>query len=277
MSGPDPTNVRFDQHLAELRAAAGTSIVDPERAGAILAMAGDLLRRSSCRASGGQASKEIEPALAAIPREAALAHVASLDVKGLRATLLTAFEDAFEAVLADTAEERSLFVDSALTALGTRDRLASLRAALVWAELDTRELDAKLKVIDDGLRERARMLAALNPRRRDELSLLDEDARTEAFWFGARSGCDALLAVYTNRPLSPGDETHIASCEACQRDAKAVGYAVRPAHISSAVLHRLEDGTATPAEVRFSEHHAKGCKACAVAVEAARAVDVAAC
>jgi hypothetical protein len=275
MSGPDPSNVRFDQHRTELRAAAGTSIVDPDRAFAILAMAGDLLRRSACRASGGgEASKEIEPALAAVDRQAALAYVASLDAKSLRATLLAAFEDAFEAMLADTAEERSMFADGALVALGTRDRLASLRTALAWSDLDTKELDGKLAVIDDGLRERTRMLAALNARRRDELSLLDEDARGEAFWFSARSGCDALLAIYTNRPLSKGDETHLASCDACRRDAKAVGYAVRPAHISSAVLLRLEEGAATAAEVRFAEHHARGCKACAVAVEAVRAVDV---
>lgn len=274
MSGPDPTNVRFDQHRTALRAVAGTSIVDPDGAGAVLAMAGDLLRRSACRASGNDASKEIEPALAAVDRNAALAYVAALDAKSLRGTLLSAFEDAFEAMLADTAEERSLFTEGALVALGTRDRLASLRTALAWAEIDTTALDAKLAVIDEGLRERARMLAALNPRRRDEQSLLDEDARGEAFWFGARSGCDALLAIYTNRPLSQGDEAHVAGCEACQRDAKAVGYAVRPAHVSGATLRRIEDGAATAAEVRFVEHHARGCKACAVAVETVRAVNV---
>ncbi|HEX7604664.1 MAG TPA: hypothetical protein VF316_23760 [Polyangiaceae bacterium] len=275
MSGPDPTNVRFDHHRAELRAAAGTSIVDPDRAGAVLAMAGDLLRRSACRAGGGnEASKEIEPALAAVGREAAVAYVASLDATRLRTTLLGAFEDAFEAMLADTTEERSLFAEGALLALGARDHLASVRAALLWSELDTATLDAKLSVIDQGLRERARMLAVLNPRRRDELSLLDEDARGEAFWFGDRNGCDALLAIYTNRPLNKGDETHLAGCEACKRDAKAVGYAVRPAHVSAAILRRIEDGAATAAEVRFVEHHAKGCKACAVAVEAVRAVDV---
>ena len=275
MSGPDPANVRFDQHHADLRAAAGTSIVDPERAGVVLTMAGDLLRRSACRASGSdEASKEIEPALAAVGREAALAYVASLDAKRLRATLLGAFEDAFEAMLADTKEERSLFADGALLALSTRDHLASVRAALVWSEVDPAALDEKLRIIDEGLAARARMLAVLNPRRRDELSLLDADARGEAFWFGDRAGCDALLAIYTNRPLNKGDEAHLASCEACQRDAKSVGYAVRPAHVSAMILRRIEDGAATATEIRFVEHHAKGCKACALAVEAVRAVDV---
>ena len=275
MSGPDPTNVRFVQHRAELRAAAGTSIVDPDRAGAVLAMAGDLLRRSASRVSGGdEASKEIDPALAAIDRKAALAYVASLDARSVRATLLGAFEDAFEAILADTTEERSLFASGALVALAKRDHLASVRTALVWSEVDTAALDAKLSVIDDGLHARVRMLAALNPDRRAELSLLDEDARGEAFWFGARNSCDALLAIYANRALSKGDEAHLASCEACQRDAKAVGYAVRPAHVSAAVLRRIEDGVATAAEVRFVEHHAKACRTCAVAVEAVRAVDV---
>lgn len=276
MSGPDPTIVRFDQHRAELRAAAGTSVVDPDRAGALLATAGDLLRRSASRASGGDASKEIEPALAAIDRKAALDHVAALDAKGLRATLAAAFDDAFEAMLADTAEERAMFAEAALVALTTRDRLASLRAALAWAELDTTGLDAKLTVIDDGLRERTRMLAVLNGRRRDELDLLDPDARGEAFWFGARCGCDALLAVYTNRTASEADAAHLASCDACRRDARAVGYLVRPAHLSAAVLRRIEDGAATAAEVRFAEHHASGCKACAVAVDAVRTVDVSA-
>lgn len=236
-------------------------------------MSGNLLRRSQALESDSQTSLVIDQALQKIDAASIQTFLGTMNPKTVQTRIERAYDDAFEALLADTPEERLLFVESAMEGLRERDRLASVRAALVWAEKPTTEVDAITKKVDASIAKRARMLVALNPRRRDELSLLDADAKKESHWFGSRVNCDALSAVFSGKPV---DEAHLASCEACRKDAEAAGHAVKPKHLDARALERLESEVATEAEKQFAEKHVDSCAACARAVSALAAVDVSA-
>ena len=269
-SQKDPAFDRFADHIARLKKLCDGSakVSDPSLVGEVLTMSGNLLRRSQALKSD---SKIVDEALQKIDAASIQTFLGTMNPKTVQTRVERAYDDAFEALLADTPEERLLFVESAMEGLRERDRLASVRAALVWAEQSTAEVDAITKKVDASIAKRARMLVALNPRRRDELALLDDDAKKESHWFGSRVNCDALGAVFSGKPV---DEAHLASCEACRKDAEAAGHAVKPKHLDARALERLESEVATEAEKQFAEKHVDSCAACARAVSALAAVDV---
>ncbi|CAN5150371.1 hypothetical protein BH09MYX1_BH09MYX1_42570 [soil metagenome] len=274
----DPAFGRFADHLTRLQKAlqktseGSAKISDPSVVGEILTMSGNLLRRSQALASN---SNVIDQALKELDRGSIEAFVGTLDPQALCTQVERAYEDAFEALLAETPEERLLFVDSAMEGLRARDRLASVRAALLWADrtAEVGALDAIAKKVDQNVGTRGRMLVALNDQRRRELALLDDDAKKESPWFSSRISCDALGAVLSGKPV---DEAHLVSCGACRKDAEAAGHAVKPQHLDARALERLESDVATDAEKQFAEKHIDGCSSCARAVAALGAVDVSA-
>jgi hypothetical protein len=267
---PDPSLDRFADHLARLRETIEVTakISSPSHVGEVLTMSGNLLRRSQALKCD---STLIDKALAKIDPTSIPNYVGTIDAKVVCTRVMRAQDDAFEALLADTPEERLLFTESAMEGLRERDRLASVRAALSWAGQSTKELDAITAEVDRAIASRARMLVGLNARRREELALLDPDAKKESPWFADRVACDALSAVFTGKPV---DEAHLASCPACRKDAAAAGHAKKPKHLDARALERLELGTATEAEKKHAERHVDQCNACARAVAALAAVDV---
>jgi len=144
-----------------------------------------------------------------------------------------------------------------------------VRAAMTHKKLDTAKLDKKLEQIDEGLAKKARVLVALNAMRRRETAALDTAERAGAWWFSARSQCDFLLSLYQTQDdannvhvTAKHNASHLATCEACQRDVESGSLAYTPQHIPASSLWRREHGIATSDEVAFMDSHAKGCKDC---------------
>lgn len=271
MTDTDGAVDRFADHFSRLQkiGEGGAKIEGPSAVGEVLTMSGNLLRRSQSLQVNATV---VDRALRNLEPNAVHDFLRTLDPATLCQKIEQAHEDAFEALLAETPEERSLFVESALEGLRARDRLASVRAALAWTDRPTAEVDAIARAVDRKIASRGRMLVALNEARRAELALLDDDAKKESFWFSSRSSCDALAAVYSGKAV---DEAHLASCEACRKDAAAAGHSKKPKHLDGRALERLEAGTASAAEKQWAERHVDGCASCARAVAALAAVDVA--
>ncbi len=259
-----------------LEAATAQKITEAKDAGRVLAMAGDLLRRSQAL---GDALRDVTLAIDRIEVQAVHAYVESIDADAEKKKLARAMDDAFEALIAeeDEADERVLYTESAESALAARDALASVRAALSLASLDTSKLDAKLETIDAGATKRARLLVGMNAMRRRELEALDEAERAAAWWFSARAQCDFSVSLYRTPPPDPhvGQITqphqsaaHLAVCEDCQRDVEASSLAYTPQHVTASSLWRRQNGQATADETAFMDSHAKDCKDCQRALDA---------
>ncbi len=268
MSAPDTAPARLAGLRAELREASA-KVRDhdgsaTQQAGHILALAGDLLRRSQAL---GDASHDVDEALAKIGKDAAAAFVASLDPARERRSLEAAMNAAFECLLADEGEAEAL-ARAAMEGLVARDRLASVDAAMAHAGLDPSPIQGVTRAVDAGLVKKARMLVALNAVRRDELGVLNTGDQEGAWWFSARARCDELRAFYLGE--DPSGAAHLASCPDCRRDVRAAAStrAHKPDHIGPEALWRRDSGDATPAELRWMDGHLKECRACAQAVRA---------
>jgi len=277
--GLSPIVKRYADRRRELEAATEKKVGTAEEAGRVLAMAGDLLRRTQ---AVGDAARDAMLALDRVESQAVAAYVESIDAAAERAKLVRGLDDAFEAMIAadDEADERVLYTESAEAALAARDALASVRAALACAGADTSKIDGKLVGIDAGLKKKARVLVGLNAMRRRELDALDPAERDAAWWFSARAQCDFLVSLYrqadpppTNRPdvgqvTAPHNAAHLAVCEDCQHDVEASSLAYTPQHVTASSLWRREHGEATQAEIAFMDTHASGCKDCQRALDA---------
>ena len=269
-----PVLQRYADRRRELEAATTQKISTAAEAGRVLAMAGDLLRRSE---KLGDAARDVALAIDRIEAQAVVAYVDSIDAAAEHAKLLHGMDEAFDAMLAgdDEPEERVVYTESAETALARRDALASVRAALAHAALDTTALDGKLGAIDAGLAKKARVLVGLNATRRREAEALDAAHREAAWWYSARVRCDFLVSLYrahdepnAGQVTAPHNAAHLAVCEECQRDVEASSLAYTPQHVTASSLWRRQHGQATQAEVAFMDVHAKGCKDCQRALEA---------
>jgi len=261
---------RYTQHRRELDEATQTPITGAADAGRALALAGDLLRRSEAL---GDASRDVALALDRIEAQATHAYVESINAAAERDKLVHGLDEAFEAILED-GDERGLYLHSAEVALDGRDALASVRAAMIHAKLDTSKLDDKLEQVDKDLAKRARSLVALNVIRRREAATLDPIEREAAWWFSARSQCDFLVSLYRLQDSDRVDVTqkhnasHLAVCVDCQRDVESASVAYTPQHIAASSLWRREHGQATKTEIAFMDQHAKACKDCQRSLDA---------
>jgi hypothetical protein len=270
-----PLLKRYADRRRALEAATANKVTEAADAGRILAMAGDLLRRTQAL---GDSLRDATLAIDRCEHQAIAAYVDSIDADAERKKLARGLDEAFEAILADESEadERVLYTESAETALAARDALASVRASLSLASLDTAKLDEKLAAIDGGLKKKARLLIGLNATRRREAEALDPAEREAAWWFSARSQCDFLLSLYqqtapdpnVGQITQPHNGAHLAVCEDCQRDVEASSLAYTPQHVTASSLWRREHGQATRDEVAFMDSHAKDCKDCQRALEA---------
>ena len=258
-----------------LESATVNKVTEAADAGRVLAMAGDLLRRTQAL---GDSLRDATLAIDRCENQAIAAYVDSIDAEAERKKLVRGLDDAFEALIADEdeADERVLYTESAEAALASRDALASVRASLVLASLDTTKLDGKLQTIDADLKKKARVLVGLNAKRRREAEALDPAEREAAWWFSARSQCDFLISLYRPDPVpnagqvtQPHNAAHLAVCEACQRDVEASSLAYTPQHVTASSLWRRQHGHATGDEIAFMDSHAKGCKDCQRALDAA--------
>jgi hypothetical protein len=261
---------RWAQRHRELDEATQSVVSGAPEAGKVLALGGDLLRR---REVLGDTSRDVSLALDRVEAQAAHAYVDGVDAVAEHDKLVSALDEAFEAILED-GEERALFAHSAETALFGRDALQSVRVAMAHQKLDTAKLDAKIAQIDKDLAKRARALVGLNATRRREANALDPAEREAAWWFSARSQCDFLMSLYrTEEGPNPNvtakhNAAHLAVCDACQKDVEAGALAYTPKHIAASSLWRHEQGVATASEIAFMEAHAAGCKDCKQALEA---------
>jgi hypothetical protein len=261
---------RFAECRRMLGEATKSPVTTPEQAGLVLALAGDVLRRTQAL---GDASREVLEALDKVQPDAIAAWVAALDPAAERTKLQRGMDEAFEAMLEEEADERALFEQSAEVALFGRDSLASAQKAMQYKGVSTAALDAKLATLDARLPPKARLLVGLNKARRMHLAALDSDDRDAAWWFSARVACDFLVGLYRGEGESgvitqKHDAAHLAVCEACQRDveASALGYA--PKHIAASSLWRRQHDKATADEIAWMNDHAQQCAACKRALEA---------
>jgi hypothetical protein len=263
---------RWAQRHRELDEATQTVVNGATDAGHALALGGDLLRR---RDALGDTSRDVALALDRIEAQACHAYVDAINATAEHEKLVTALDEAFEAILED-GEEQKLFMHSAETALFARDALESVRVAMTHKKLDTSKVEGKLShQIDKDLSKRARLLIALNTTRRRETAALDAAERQAAWWFSARSQCDFLMSLYRSQDGGPEvhvtakhNAAHLATCEECQRDVESGSLAYTPQHIPASSLWRREHGIATSDEVAFMDGHAKGCKDCRRALDA---------
>ncbi len=261
---------RYGMLRQSLEAATQSVITTALDAGRVLGIAGDLLRR---RDALGDTTRDVTLAIDRVEAQAAHAYVESIDAAAEHQKLRHGIDEAFEAML-EEGDERVLYVHAAEAALGARDALASVRAAMNLASLDTSKLDEKLALVDKGLVKQARSLVALNTMRRKEAAALDASEREAAWWFTARSQCDFLVSLYRLQEApeqvnitQKHNAAHLAVCEDCQRDVESSSLAYTPDHIAASSLWRREHGEATTSEIAFMDAHAKDCKDCKRALE----------
>ena len=265
------------EEVRRLRASLAEAKYPEERAqatGALLAAAGDLLRRSKAvELTGGK--DEVSTALGALTREDVAGWLQTVTLDAVRGGLSRALDDAFEAALSDTAEEREALLASAFTGLSLRDRLESSLAAIArWETFGTpltgvplsrREAIRRgLGQLDAALQSGARSLVPLNDARRAERDLLDDEPKQRAWWYGARADCDDLLALLT----APG--AHVTHCEACRRDAEKAKVVEAPPvrHATADDLWKLDAGLMTAEETSWITRHAARCAPCKQALRA---------
>lgn len=258
MSTKDVT--RWDGRMKELDAAAVAGDV-----ASALSYAGDLLRRA--QAFGADVGK-IDAALARIGKDKTLAHVASIDAGALRTRFERGIEDAFEALIEEDATQKSTFEREAMEALFARDALESARVAIERAAGGAvAELDAKVAAVDAGLEKRARCLVGVNARRRQELALLDPEARRAAWWFSARADSDAVGEAIAGR--APADPERAKDPRDKRDLERLAGVSTPPRRVDAQSLWLEEIGAASPERARWAKKHldAKDAKALDVDVE----------
>lgn len=266
------------RRVEELRAALRTAkeAEDGAAAGAVLAAAGALLRRSQ---SLGATRSEVDASLRELPRAAALAWLESESVEPAKAALALAVDEAIEAALAETAEERSARSAGAVAALAARDRLESSLAGLARYEAVSGGLSSdgvwlrdrlahQVEALDRSVRGRARALAPVNGERRAERDMLDSGVREAAWWYAARAECDVLAKMLSGRRCS--DDPHLGACASCRADVAAATPIESPAgpHLTSDELWKHELGELGEIELRRVARHTERCSECALALSA---------
>lgn len=210
----------------------------------VLEGAGDLLRRSK--------AAPCEPALISkvlslISPEALKSWADAIEVNEVEQKFERAASHAVEAVLPDSEDDASTLVGWAMHDLMTRDRLESAVVALEHAKRDdAKTLAARLRAdlarIDQQGKHTVASLTALNAERRAEAGLLDETARTTAWWLTARSGIedDHLVKVLGGEAAG--------TLGKAERRADQVVKAKRPRSPGFDELFCFDLGLLTPAE-----------------------------
>lgn len=241
-------------------------------AGRTLDVAGALLRRS--RASGVPLA-DVERVLRLIPTAAVETWARTVDLDELESRLRRAAEEAVEAILPESPEDRETWAAWAREGIEARDRLESQLVALQHresmgfaADRAVRERFAQALVKKDAaLRPRCRWLVGLNPWRRDERDALDPEHRANAWWFTDRAECDDLIALLAGE-LEHSAHVHV--CADCQRDLLRVESVSAPRirHVTADELWNDDLGLCTPQERAVIERHARTCGECAQALAA---------
>jgi hypothetical protein len=243
---------------------------------AVLAAAGALLRR------GDERGAHVD----GVDERAVGFFLASVypDVEARR--LERAIDDAFEATIATTSEERAMFEAAAMAGLQARDRLESSFAAIeayvesrgAVAKPTRRTLDdlrAAIARSDARLRKKVTSLVGVNDARRRERDALAEEHRDEAWWWSERAECDVLARVLRGEPIA--DEGHFAWCAECsseRRLARLVDSA-SARHVSSDDLWRFDTGQISRDGARRIGRHTDTCASCRLAIVAMRDADAA--
>lgn len=224
----------------------------------MLVAVGEALRHEATPES----AVEIERALSTLSVADVASALVSVDVEATKHEVQRAGSEAFEAAFADSDEERTLFQKSAVQALFSRDRLASMiaaadakRRAHDGADAETlgeavREARAKTGALDLSLKSVTRALTAINGERRAALARLTEAARAEAWWYLDRSAeaDDDLLGT-----LGSLDRTAPAGCHSAELGRAALPKASR---LEASALHRVSLRTDGAAERAFLEARA---------------------
>jgi hypothetical protein len=220
-----------------------------------------------------------DAALGTIRGEDVARFLSSVDVDAQSRKLSRAVDEAFEAALATSPDERALYESSALEGLAARDALESAMAAIASWEAARGPLPGAtrqryeqvrrgLAQIDASMRASAVSLVALNDARRRERDALAGEHRARAWWWSARAGCDGMVAVL--RGEAPADAGHTASCEECKRDRERVRVVEAPPakHLTADDLWRWDFGPITKEERQRMTRHASRCEACKHALDA---------
>jgi len=243
---------------------------------AVLAAAGDLLRRGDERGAhvDGVDDRAVGFFLASVYP----------DVEARR--LERAIDDAFEATLATTAEERAMFEAAALAGLAARDRLESsfaaidayleTRGALAKAARRTRDdLRATIARSDARLRKKVTSLVGINGARRRERDALADEHRDGAWWWSERAECDVLANVLRGEAIA--DEGHFAWCAECAKERELARLVDAPPqrHVSQDDLWRFDTGEISRDGARRIGRHVDACKPCRLAIDALRHADAA--
>ena len=241
---------------------------------AVLAAAGDLLRRGDERGAhvDGVDDRAVGFFLASVYP----------DVEARR--LERALDDAFEATIATTSEERAMFEAAALVGLSARDRLESSFAAIdgylesrgAIAKATRRTLDdlrAAIARSDARLRKKVTSLVGINDARRRERDALADEHRDGAWWWSERAECDVLANVLRGEVIA--DEGHFAWCRECakERELSRIVDTAPQRHLSSDDLWRFDTGEISRDGARRVGRHSDACVPCRLAVDALHAAD----
>jgi hypothetical protein len=243
---------------------------------AVLAAAGDLLRRGDERGAhvDGVDDRAVGFFLASVYP----------DVEARR--LERAIDDAFEATLATTSEERAMFEAAAMAGLRARDRLESSFAAIdgylesraTIAKPTRRTLDdlrAAIARSDARLRKKITSLIGINGARRRERDALAEEHRDGAWWWSERAECDVLASVLRGEPIV--DEGHFSWCADCVKERQAARLVESPPvrHLSQDDLWSFDTGIISREGARRIGRHCDLCAPCKQAVDALRHAEAA--
>jgi len=292
MKQPTPGGLTTEERLAALRAleallrAAASSPAED-----VLFAAGELLRRAD---AVGVDLALVDSALREVPGSA-VARTGELAMPPrLEADLVRAADEAMEAGLSDSPEEREMFSASAMEALGRRDRAESYAVALErWAEISTphpersgaaaeskgqshqSNLRARLSEVDRKTISKSRALTPLNPRRRIERDLLGGAHRTAAWWYTNRVDCGQILGMLSGDIEAEG--AHLEGCADCRRDLERSRPidVHRTRHLTDEDAWHLELGDLSSAARAGLLRHAADCLQCSQVVWAMREGDAA--
>lgn len=237
-------------------------------AGALLGAAGHLLRRGKALTSEQQSAAD--DALEGLQREDIALWLGGATATGLRQTLQRAADAAFEVGLSDDDGEREDHRNAALEGLAEREHMAALlQASRRWESihgaLDERHrrrrdaLEAEINAVDSALRKTAVALVHLNDDRRSERDLLDDEARSSAWWYGLHADDDRLGAVFTSQKMPAG---------AAGRPALALVQTPPRRHLSEDDLWAYDLGLLGDEQRSWVNRHTSSCHECKRALRA---------
>jgi hypothetical protein len=241
-------------------------------AGALLSTAGYLLRRSRAVASADLDPAYPECVLGDLSRDDLQAWLTVASVAGLRRTLQKAADSAFEAALADDADERERLREIALEGLAERERLASALHALDRWELLHGPLDDRARRrrdalaleasrIDDSLRASSVALTHLNDERRIERDSLEDSFLASSWWYARHADRDDLAA------LTLGVSPNLTSSPRVSAAIRIVNDPPKR-HLSAEELWAFECGFLDGDQQAWLQRHTASCGECRRAMQA---------